>query len=66
MDKKQIIVDINNDGTVNAETFGFKGVGCVDELNKLMKNIASQVEATNKKEYYENEVNSINKVTIKK
>ncbi len=40
MEEKKIVVDIKENGEINAETFGFKGAGCMEELDKLLKGLA--------------------------
>ena len=37
MEEKKIVVDISEEGTIHAETFGMQGVECVVELDRLMK-----------------------------
>ena len=40
MEEKKIVIKIGQDGSVNAETFGIKGVNCLDELDKLLKGLS--------------------------
>ncbi|MGD9679119.1 MAG: DUF2997 domain-containing protein [Vulcanibacillus sp.] len=63
MKEKYIIVEIDKDGSINAETFNFTGPKCVDFLNGLMKDLAMVNSDTKKPEYYESEV--IENTTIK-
>ena len=40
MKEKKIVIDIDDKGKINAETFGIHGVECLQELDKLLKDIA--------------------------
>ena len=40
MAEKKIIIQIDEKGGINAETFGMVGAGCIEELDKLMKGLA--------------------------
>lgn len=42
MAEKKIVVDIKESGEIIAETFGFQGVTCVAELDKLLKGLAME------------------------
>ena len=35
MDEKKIVIQIGEDGSLNAETFGMYGTECIDEIDKL-------------------------------
>lgn len=52
MEEKKIVIDINSSGEMKAETFGMYGIECVNELNKLLKDLALIKESTKKPEYY--------------
>ena len=53
MDEKRIVIDINEEGVIHAETFGMQGIECVVELDKLMKDIARQGKSTKKPEFFD-------------
>ena len=54
---KEIMVMIDEDGTVTVEANGFVGSSCETELAPLLEAIgATEVEETRKPEYYEKEV----------
>lgn len=53
MEEKKIIVQIDESGSVNAETFGIYGVECIEEIDKLMKDIALAGSYHKKSEFYE-------------
>jgi hypothetical protein len=64
--EKYIVVEIDENGDINAETFNFKGPGCVDLLNGLMKDLALITGDEKKPDYFESEVKNKEKVYIKK
>ena len=49
----RIEITIKEDGTILAHTEGIKGPKCVDELKKLLEDIAEVDEVTHTEEYYE-------------
>ena len=53
MDEKKIVIKIGEDGSLSAETFGMFGTECIDEIDKLMKDIALGGRYDKKKEFYE-------------
>ena len=53
MSEKKIVIDISEDGSIHAETFGMHGVDCVVELDKLMKEIVLRREVTKKPEFFD-------------
>ncbi len=63
MDEK-IVVNIRNDGSIKAETFGFTGQACVSEVDKLMKDIAKTRQIKKKTEYFQErlKIDNVNKV----
>lgn len=63
MTEKKIVVKIDSKGNLNAETFGMYGTECLDELDKLLKNIARNGKITKKKDYYEQKITLDDKVT---
>ena len=66
MAEKKIVIQIDEKGAINAETFGMTGPSCVDELDKLMKDIAlSGGTSTKKDDYFNQKTQSVPKVTNK-
>ena len=63
MMEKKIVININETGEITAETFGFSGTSCVDEIDKLMKDIARMTDRTHKPEYFKE--NTVSDTTIK-
>lgn len=53
MAEKKIIVDIDDMGNISAETFGMTGTECIDELDKLMKDVATSGNCKKKSEYFQ-------------
>lgn len=53
MAEKKIVVDIKENGEIKAETFGFQGVGCMAELDKLLKGLAMETETEKKREFFD-------------
>lgn len=66
MVEKKIIINIDDNGSINAETFGMLGTECVDELDKLMKDIALLGSRKKKKEFFEQQTTTSSKVNIKR
>lgn len=66
MEEKKIVIDINEEGSLHAETFGMEGTECIEELDKLMKDLVRQNNYTKKPEYYKNSITSDNTVKIKR
>lgn len=65
MEEKKIIVEIDNKGNLKAETFGMQGTECLDELDKLLKDIARNGTTIKKREFYEQKTILNNKVSNK-
>lgn len=65
MKENKIIVKINENGEIEAETFGMEGVDCVDELNRLMRDVATVTCNIKKPEYYKNKITGTNEVKNK-
>lgn len=49
---KKIVIDINENCEINAETFGMQGIECLNELDKLLKYLALEVTTTKKPEFF--------------
>ena len=65
MDEKKIVIQISKDGTLNAETFGMYGTECIDEIDKLMKDIARAGTPHKKPEFYEQKTTTAHAVQNK-
>ena len=66
MAEKKIVVDIKENGEIEAETFGFQGAGCLTELDKLLKGLALETSTKKKAEYYDENRVVDNTVTNKR
>lgn len=66
MEEKKIVIDINEEGTFHAETFGMEGTECIEELDKLMKDLARQGNYTKKPEYYKKGIKADNAIKVRK
>ena len=65
MEEKKITIKIGQDGSIDAKTFGIKGVGCIDELDKLLKDLSLSNNIEKKQDFYEQKTNITNKVSNK-
>lgn len=65
MAEKRIVVDISETGELKAETFGFQGVSCVAELDKLLKGLATQTSERKKPEYYKEGIQTDTSIKVK-
>lgn len=52
MKEKKIVIDISDDGKINAETFGLQGSECLNELDKLLKDLALETETEKKDDFF--------------
>ena len=65
MGEKKIVINIGKDGSMDAETFGMSGTECLDEIDKLMKDLALSGTYQKKKEFYEQK-SSVHQAIINK
>ena len=54
MEEKKIVINIDDSGVIDAETFGIEGVECLEALDKLLKDLALETETTMKEEFFKN------------
>lgn len=66
MADKKIVIDIDDTGKIKAETFGMNGTECLDELDKLLKDLALQSNTTKKDEYFKEGTTVTNTIKVKK
>ena len=64
MEEKKIVVDINEEGSIHAETFGIQGVECLAELDRLLKDLARHGKVTKKPEYFKEGLNTDTTVKV--
>ena len=66
MPEKKIVIDIDENGEINAETFNIEGVECLDELDKLLKDLALESSTTKKEEFFKNSTKAENVIKVKR
>ena len=66
MSEKKIVIEIGEEGEIHAETFGMEGTECVEELDKLMKDLARSGDSRKKPEYFQSKTKPGNTVTNKR
>ena len=52
MAEKKIVVNINDKGEIDAETFGLQGTECLQELDKLLKDLALETTTVKKEDFF--------------
>ena len=52
MAEKKIVIDVSETGEIVAETFGMQGAECLNELDKLLKDLALETTTTKKDEFF--------------
>lgn len=52
MADKKIVIDIDDKGSIKAETFGMEGTECLSELDKILKDLALETTTTKKEEFF--------------
>ena len=65
MAEKKIVIDIDDDGSIKAETFGMHGVECLNELDKVLKDLALQSETIKKDEFFKEGTTLDNTLKVK-
>ena len=66
MPEKKIIVNISDKGKIDAETFNIEGVECLEELDKLLKDLALETTTTKKEDFFRNSTKVNNTIKINK
>ncbi|MBL8966509.1 MAG: DUF2997 domain-containing protein [Spirochaetaceae bacterium] len=59
MSDEKIVVVIDEDGGIIAETSGFQGKACIETLAKLLDGLGDETGRKNKDEYYEGRASSV-------
>lgn len=65
MTEKKIVIKIDDKGSINAETFGMVGTECIDELDRLMKDVARLSSREKKNEFFDQGTGVSTTVTVK-
>ena len=66
MPEKKIIININDKGIIDAETFDMEGPECLEQLDKLLKDLSLESKTTKKPEYFKNSTKTDNTIKINK
>jgi len=53
MKEYNVVIEIDEDGNIKAETKGMKGDICVDELDEILKGLEGEQKFKNKPEFYQ-------------
>ncbi|MEA2100742.1 MAG: DUF2997 domain-containing protein [Campylobacterota bacterium] len=65
MQEYNVIIEIDEDGDIKAETKGMKGEVCVGELDEILKGLDGEQSFKNKPEFYDKKVKENNKVNLR-
>lgn len=66
MPEKKIVVNISDTGEIDAETFNIEGTECLEELDKLLKDLALETTTTKKEDFFRNSTRVDNTIKVKK
>ena len=66
MPEKKIVVNISETGEIDAETFNMVGTECVEELDRLLKDLALESTTIKKEDFFRNATKTDSTITIKK
>ncbi|XMB65943.1 hypothetical protein RI065_06450 [Mycoplasmatota bacterium zrk1] len=62
--KEKIYIEINDKGEVLAETIDMYGNSCIEELDKLLKNLMLEHETEKKDEFFKNKTKTTNHLKV--
>lgn len=65
MSEKKIVIDISDKGEIKAETFGMQGIECLNELDKLLKDLALENNIVKKDEFFKEGTTVQNQTKVK-
>ena len=65
MAEKKIVIDIDEEDLIKAETFGMHGTECLNELDKVLKDLALQSETVKKDEFFKEGTTVDNTLKVK-
>ena len=66
MPEKKIVINVDETGRIDAETFNFEGIDCLETLDKLLKDLALETNTTKKPEFFKNNTQTENIIKVKK
>ena len=58
--QKEIEIIINEDGTAQAEAFGYSGKGCAEDIATVLAGMGNTVKSKKKKDYWDQQKVRIN------
>ena len=62
MQEYNVIIEIDEDGNIKAETKGMQGTVCVEELENILQGLDGEKNKKNKPEYYQKGSSIKNKI----
>ena len=62
MQEYNVIIEIDEDGNIKAETKGMKGDICISELDEILKGLEGEQSFKNKPEFYQKNEKEKNKI----
>lgn len=65
MSEKKIVIDISDKGEIKAETYGMQGTECLNELDKLLKDLALENNIVKKDEFFKEGTTVHNQTKVK-
>ena len=65
MEKDKIVIDIDNELNIKAETFKMEGDSCINELTKLFKEVADLNDQDKKEEFFKQKLKPDSLITNK-
>lgn len=65
MPEKKIVVNVSDTGEIDAETFNMEGTECLEELDKLLKDLALESKTTKKEDFFRNTTKVVNTIKVK-
>ena len=63
MQEYNVVIEIDEDGNIKAETKGMKGEVCVSELDEILKGLEGEQDFKNKPDFYQKEANKNKNLT---
>ena len=66
MSEKKIVIDISDNGEISAETFNMVGTECMNEFDKLLKDLALEFKITKKEDFFKSSIKTDNTIKVKK
>lgn len=58
---RYVDIIIDSEGKIQAESFGYKGKGCAEDIDNLLNDLGQTSKSKKKKDYYDKQKVKINK-----